>query len=558
MELCCINPSVAGFLCHVKKLGLQIAVLSDTYLSAGELRAIMESNRLSPELIDYVFTSSEQRVSKGEGKLFQLAVNRLGIQINEMLHFGDNEHSDYHAGMKAGVPCCHYRRNNERIDRVQLRERLISRNSNLSCSLNSVRALAQGLCAHLPAQYRGYFEDGAFLFGPVLARYADWCVGQFRDSGIRRVLAFMREGELLGSLIRNAATCAGVEMEVIPVFISRQATRLAAIGQATFDSLYSRAFKRDAPTIRQVLETFGIDPVTTGCDNLDHTIIDENAMASIIRKFCSSPFKEVIEQQSADRRKKLIAYFAPFVLGHPTVGVVDLGYNGSVQHNLQRSFGIEGVPVKTVGCYLSTRSNAVEVLLDGVDIRSYVGSLGSEDFAMRSFTSHPEIFEESVISCIGSTEGYEMDENGNGRPVLGIFRCSPEEQKLKQYVQEGILAFQKCWLSIAAEKIHIAPGILRPELLSEIDSYSFAIMHRLFTFPLREEVQRLGNLHHDDNNGIDTWNPICDDNCREALRSGGLIALLRKNPYWPQGVIALETPEIMDSVFNTWIALASI
>ncbi|WP_439333335.1 recombinase family protein, partial [Solidesulfovibrio aerotolerans] len=91
--------------------------------------------------------------------------------------------------------------------------------------------------------------------------------------------------------------------------------------------------------------------------------------------------------------------------------------------------------------------------------------------------------------------------------------------------------------------------VLDAACLEEIDREVIAILRRPWSFPTPEEAGRLGSLFHDDNNGTDTGGIICSDPCRAAFREGGLEKLYNSNAYWPQGIIGLESPGLIEHIF---------
>lgn len=559
-EFCFINPSVESFVTYARKLGRKIIIISDMYLSSEHLKSILTYNGFNADIFDFIITSSDETCSKTEGKLFNIALQKLDIMPSHMIHIGDNITSDYKVPQGLGIEAIYYYRLNNGLSEVLSRESLFASNPCDYASMEPLRVLSQKLMAHLPEQdYRDY-RNGAFLFGPVLARYADWCIKEFKKSGIKRVLAIMREGETFGSLLYNAASAAGLSIEIVPAFASRYSTNLASLREVNFNSLIVRSYKHGHATIRNLLSIFHIRPEETHFlkEELDKDLDTPEKHNNIITILSNSPYRELIEHRSREVRKKIVLYFKELIGEHSNIGLVDLGYHGTVQQYVEEIFRLEGINVKITGCYFSTRWTAAGNVLTGTDVRAYLSNLGSLDNCAVPFTEHPEFLEQAVCNLIGSTEGYEYDSCGKTYPVTGQFICSPAERRRKLLLQEGILMFQSLWLSLLKQKYFNDRPVITDTMVGQIDRYSGTIIHRLFGYPIQTEAVEFGSLHHDDNSGIDTWNVICDDYSRKLFREGGFNKLLEHHPYWPQGIVSMENPEIFKEFFARWHAFSEI
>jgi FMN phosphatase YigB (HAD superfamily) len=549
LDWCYLNPSTASLLRYARSMGFRTAILSDTYLSAEDLRAILRHNGFDESGIDLVLASSEEGCAKYDGRLFRMAADRLGVQPSEMLHIGDNLESDCRGAARAGVEARHYYRTAALHDEIFRREAGLRPSGRPFAGLHSLRVLANRLCVRggepLPAQYR----DGAFVLGPVLARFADACVERFARAGVSRVLSLMREGELLGELVRRAATARGIPLTVVDCYTSRRATALAALGEATAEGVHELLRGRPALTLRHALAILGMEDQTKAFseEELGRDIDTPEMLEAIARLVTRGEVRRLLETRSRTHRELAFAYLGPLAGGEPVVGVLDLGWSGSIQRHLSRIFRLCGRPVKTVGCYLGTTSRAGHVTLDGDLAHAYLDE---------PWTKRTLLLEIAITACVGSTDGYAREEGGTVAPVLGPFEIDPEERQAKELLRMGVLAFQELWLEWHGRK---AQSALTAEVAAEIDAYSQAILHRLIDFPLRAEARRFGGLHHDENYGVSTRRLLCEEGAVQALNAGGAAALgdVRVS-YWPEGVLAREAPALSRALSSRFSDLAGL
>lgn len=111
-----------------KRCGKQIACISDMYLPKEVIKHILESAGYAD--VDYLFVSSEERVCKYDGKLFDVFLKKTGFSAKEVMHFGDNYVSDCLAAQKVNIFA------NENITYIPSARELLTGNCGLAYSGN--------------------------------------------------------------------------------------------------------------------------------------------------------------------------------------------------------------------------------------------------------------------------------------------------------------------------------------------------------------------------------------------------------------------------------------
>ncbi|MDB6129072.1 MAG: hypothetical protein JWM04_179, partial [Verrucomicrobiales bacterium] len=544
-EFCFVNPMTFGLLQYARKKGLKVIVLSDIYLSASHLKEILRANEVDPSLLDLLLTSRDEGVCKGTGDLFRLGASKLGVKANQIVHIGDNFHADVQGARKAGVKGYHYYRTTPLTDKIFEREKVLG-DKGYAYSLDSVRLMARRMCSGgAEAEFR---KEGAFLLGPVMASYAAWAVETFKELQITNVVALMREGELLALLMKRYADSIGYELTLHPIFVSRQATNLASLGQLTPEIFLQRSQRRSKINVEELFRGFGLqEEEFKNCGiPLDRTISSTMDLVEVSQFVFSPVIKDKIEQRSAVKRAELLGYLKPFIAKGEKNGLVDLGWGGTIQRNLQHAFDLENWNVTLTGCYLATNRGASVQILNGLDIRSYLGFLGAPSHLLQAFLRSPEIIEQSLSACMGSTVGYSK-RGSEYHPVLEENRNTREESRQKYAFQEGVILFQQLLLSLASNK----SAVFKSESAGrDMRKALFPILTRLIAFPLEKEALRYGNLNHDDNFGSTAWQPICGQKSRTLLKEEGLIKFISNHDYWPQGILTTERAGLGETFFS--------
>jgi glycosyltransferase involved in cell wall biosynthesis/predicted HAD superfamily hydrolase/tetratricopeptide (TPR) repeat protein len=553
-DLCQLNPVMAGFLRHVRQCGCRVLIVSDIYLTADHLRGILRANHFDPAIFDVILTSCDAGLSKGTGNLFRYALKKLNLEAGQLLHIGDNVSSDVIGTRKAGVRCCHYRQMTAETTTLFDREEFLAGGEVMPFSFNPLRLLA---ARNFPKTAAESFwgQSGALLLGPLLARYATWACDQFMAAGVRQVGAFMREGEMLGQLLRNEAAAMGHKLEITPLYVNRKSTDLAAIGKLSSANLIDWLVHRQTLSVRTILENFGLRPeeVRKLPFSPNEKADSRERILKLAEYLFTPAISGLIEARSAEERGKVVDYFRPWLEAGTPVGLCDLGYNASAQLQLKRILDLEGLPAHLIGCYLTTCEVAARRRLDGLDIRHFIGAFGRPSLRYFAFLRSPTFVEQCITAPTGTTLGYRRSDDGTVKPVLDEIRFSPELLRHQHAFKEGVLLFQKLWLWTRSQKPELLNGISEDsqQVLAGLDRSSSTILARATAFPLPDELKHFGSLPLDDYYFAEGVKTICGPQEQELMRQGGYARLLTSpSVLWPQGVFNQNNTRAASEFFS--------
>jgi predicted HAD superfamily hydrolase len=541
-----INPAMISLARHAGALGYKLAVISDTYFTVAQLKQLLRDNDCSPALFDAFFASCEQGTAKWNGQLYQELFRHFDLHPAELMHFGDNENADIEIARLFGVRAVHYYKTNPQLDQLLGGEKkLRSSDFHPAGALNSIRILT----SRRADSAQDAFRDGAFVFGPALARYADWCVEKFKAADVRIVLALMREGELLGELVRRAAVAAGVDLKIVTCYTSRRATALASMSELTPADTLELLEGSCTMTLQSILDVLGLgEEIARQFDAkiIRQPLIMGDTVNGALKLLFDNPrVMQLLKAGRAESHALAFDYLKSLTGTESRVGILDIGWGASIQRNIARILRHGGQGVRTIGCYLACTRKSGRLALDGDEAHSFM-----EQEWNRS-TILPEL---AVSSPVGSTNGYERDAAGAVRPVLGAIELSAAEQSVRRRLREGILEFQSFWLNLLARK-----GF-STETLADLDRQTASIFYRLLEFPSKPEAERLGSMTHDENYfGENLTAPLCDDVAARQSRRGGIQVVCQTSRcHWPQGVLAREHPRLVNALSLGWSDVASM
>jgi hypothetical protein len=337
-----------------------------------------------------------------------------------------------------------------------------------------------------------------------------------------------------------------VELEVVPCFVSRLSTACASLSDVSVPHLEDLLEGNSGLTLHSILEILGILKEAELClsrELLFKPLTTPESIRGVLKLLSKQgPLRDLVEVSRKQRHQLAFGYLDALTRGHSVIGVVDLGWSGSIQRNISRILRLGGRQVRTVGCYLANTPRAADLFLDGDEAHACFGS------GWKGSTILPEI---AITACIGSTQGYRRTPAGDVLPVLGRFEIAPEEKQIKQRLREGVLAYQYLWNHVRATR---RPGAFTADIEADLDQELPSILLRLLDHPLPDEAWRLGRLNHDENYWGERFSrPLCASDGGERLRREGIQGLyVKPDSYWPQGVVARHHPRLVSALARRW------
>jgi hypothetical protein len=372
---------------------------------------------------------------------------------------------------------------------------------------------------------------------------------------VRKVGAFMREGEMLGALLQHENDARGHGLEIMPLYANRKSTELAAIGKLAADNLIGWLERRQTLPVKTILEHFGLDPADFRNPPfpLDETAGTRERVLKLAQYLFTPAIAGRIEARSAEERRKILDYLKPWIGSAAPVGLCDIGYNASAQRQLKRILDLEGHPARLIGCYLVTCERTAFRVLDGLDVRHFIGAFGQPHFNYYAFLRSPAFLEQCLTAPTGTTLGYQRATDGSVSPLLDEMRFPPELLQCQRAFKDGVLLFQKFWLWFRAQKPELLDGASADSqrVLAALDHGCSTILSRATAFPLPEELGYFGSLLLDDYYFSGGVKPICGPPERELARTGGYPKLLtEQSVLWPQGAFHLENTQAASEFFS--------
>jgi FMN phosphatase YigB (HAD superfamily) len=490
-----------------RRRGLQVVIVSDTYLSAPQLRRLIERTA-GPELlgmIDHIFCSSEYGMGKAAG-LFSHVLAGLGIPPSAILHVGDNPIADRDAPAKLGIHNVHLKQFDE-VTEQRLRLEAAAASMIEPASRVSVPLLQ----SHRPQLALRRDRDPAHMLGhdvlgPLMHGFAQWirAEAEAMESASGKpvkLLFLLRDGHLPARAFETLYP--DWADRVIPVEISRfTATAASFTDRAAIDDYMADTLpglRSSALPARQMLLE----------EKEWNALGEQTDMRRFARAIRQPATSTKILGRSARLAEGLFAHLrARGVSDGDCVMMIDLGYNGSVQ-NVVEPVLRAAMKLEIAGRYLLLR----EVQQSGLDKKGLFDVRHYDFKALYALAEDISIVEQLCTV----TQGSVIDYTPEGEPIRGAHDIKGAQSNCREIAQDACLAFLR----------GVGSAVVRPPASSDADASrrtSLAVLARLLFLPLADEVTLLENFQHDVNMGTDVQIRMVDSKAAgEGLKRRGLF-----------------------------------
>jgi FMN phosphatase YigB (HAD superfamily) len=534
------NKPLIRLLRRLKTRGLRIYFLSDMYLSAGHINELLVHFNVQ-DVFEGGFSSSDQKRSKGTGRLFRRAHERLipGFDYVTNVHIGDNRHSDYDMPRNLGIAAIHYvtlyhrltRRAVRRFNQLRLRFPNRSYKRRARGRLQTVlRAETNGLNRSQKALY-----GIGFKLAPALVNYASY-LGAYAEIKACPIFLISSEGKSIGRLLRRHRF--RLKLRHLPKINRINALRafayrsLQTLKMDLSQQLLGLFQAGEGKTQREnLLASWGLTKNNLGLSSLTLNIIDSPVLLSTAA-VSGGVHDMVMGKLRRAHRRVLRQLLVSRLFWASEAILADVGWNGTIQTLIDQLIQLRRSKTQVEGIYLGSTGSNIYGLQAEVRMHGVLFNRLNEPDAKALLIE--EIWE-YVLSYQFKREERERDDLSGAAARLahrwqGEKRDDPDAEKnhlIWQGIQRG--------LDVCLDELQIDPHTL------------YYVGRRglfgLFTQPTRDEALMLGSVTHQAGFGSKAARTIFD----LSLKSGylrrmsvvnplGLVNLIRTQ-YWPAGFV---------------------
>jgi FMN phosphatase YigB (HAD superfamily) len=496
---------------NARARGVRVVIVSDTYLDATQLRSLIAraAGDDVAAMIDRIFCSSVYGRSKAEG-LYELVLRDLKLAAPTILHIGDNAKADVDGVAKFGVRTLHLRQFSAATEQRLRLESTISAflHPRLAGTISAQQPHRAAIAAVEPQIADPAEALGFTVLGPTLHAYERWLQAEAaaieaERGGKVHWLFMMRDGYLPMRLHQATSHPAPAHATEISRFTATAASLVSE--KAVERYLQFELFSDLAAVVKQLL--IPRHEALLLLKDLPEVQGRLPAFLRAVRK--PQRMKQILKagQGFADR---LVAHVRATADPAPgdTLMLVDLGYNGSVQNDvdalLRKAFGVH-----VAGRYLLLR----EQYRSGCDKKGLIGEDHYDAATLETLCANVAVIEQVCTAAQGSTIDYMAD----GAPIRAGNSIKGRQSAVRERIQDGALRFER---EQAAVRVRGAPA----DELPMWRRAAAATLGRLMYLPVASELAVLDAFEHDINLGVDDTVALFDPAiARRGLRQRGLF-----------------------------------
>lgn len=529
------NPIMNIMIELAKKHHKNIIFLSDMYLSSTEIYRIALSKLSHKVAIESIFVSNEHNATKATGNLFRKAMNRLNLEAENLVHIGDNTHSDFKVPSGMGIKAIHFQ-NDEYLHQIRRTERAY-----IGQPIEYTNYLVQAnlLNPYSEEEERFYFDLGASLFGPILWDFSLWMKSIHASCEYKYLFLMMREGRLFTKVLKLVAP----ELPIELFYASRKSTFLLNLDPDDLNISSLNYFNYRSLSVADFYAHFklsivNVDIIAHANETLEQAQnihLEGATLFELITADLHSRLDEIKsitsqEHQSFLNYLKSIHYESNSFL-------FDFGASGSAIKNITKFLSKYDTPPKGYGMFYMHPSAYASHLTNRT--YSFLPTGEADESFVELIKRSPEIIEILFNGQTTTTLSYEK-----AQPILEI--SSPQSDEIAPLIEafdKGIEVFIHI---LFANHISMPLGSPRTNL---------RILSRLIELPHPREVKFLGKLYHDEGCGSTQMNPLITEDRVKILQQNPLsetyrklsenIWLYQKEIPWIHGTISTIDPEYL-------------
>jgi len=440
------DPDIEAFLANYPSE--KTMFLSDFYMPAPMLQRLIEKNGLG-HLVAGGVSSCDVGLNKRSGALFKYVHETSGIQPHEHVHIGDNAWSDVESPAQFGIRGISFVPEHSHNARLQ-HESLLSSRSDFFQHLRALQN--QALQSRLGSSSEK--SAAAFRMGveaaPLFMGQGLWVAEQAISQQLDKLFFLTREGEFFRRVYERLFPSLEIYGHSLPPHAELEVSRLSTF-VASMSDVTPHEFERiwrlnRSQKVSGLFSTLGLD-VDDFSSVLEEVGLGTNEVVEnpqsdvrLIKLIAAPVFQVAVRKKIQEQRELLTEYLAQKgIVDADKVGVVDIGWRGTIQDNLARILPASHIH----GMYLGLRK-VINPQPSNVTKSAY----GADELIDADTAQLFEVFGALEMLCNsdkGSAECYIKD---GGRVVakrsISIEENSSYEQFSKHF-QEGVLFAAEIW-----------------------------------------------------------------------------------------------------------------
>jgi FMN phosphatase YigB (HAD superfamily) len=469
----------------------EVAFLSDFYWSGDALRRLLDHHQVG-HWFSSGHVSCDVGLNKRSGRLYPHIHAHYDVLPEKHVHVGDNPHADIHAAKAHGIQTQHYLPEKAHAKRLHLEETFSDRRG-------FIRGVSERLTGDVPPACR---SPEAYRYGQRWSILFVGFVLEVMERGILDqvdALYFLtREGEFFLKIYQGLQEGNALGFEAKPAHlleVSRLATFAASLDAFSIQEMMRLWSLYSVQSMAALLKSLGLDLETFSALIEKHGLDPQEPMTypwlhDGVKAFFEDPEVAAVMGPLLSQKKALLLLYLKsrgFDEGAQRVGIVDIGWRGTIQDNLAKTLptvDFEGYYLGLNG-FLNEQPKNTRKSAFGPDAREpdFSGALLQQVALLEMLTN----------ASSGSVVAYRMGDQGVEVVTL---KDEGEHQVHEAFVvdfQRGVLATVPEW----AHQIRV-----HALMAEEIKAPAMAMWQEMIQSPPPFLGEAYFKLHHNETFGV--------------------------------------------------------
>jgi FMN phosphatase YigB (HAD superfamily) len=318
--------------------------LSDFYMSGDSLRGLLQHHGLH-DVVDGGISSCDIGLNKRSGNLFRHIHAIYRVSPDQHVHIGDNRHSDVEVPRRMGVHARHYQPAPEHAARIAREQVFADRGALLTHIEREALTTAELELGDAADERRSAFLLGVYT-APLFIGFLVFVAERSILDKPGKLFFFTREGEFFSRVFQALFPDKRFSGLGLPSHQLLEVSRLATFC-ASLQEISTREMMRlwnlySTQSVYALCKSLGLDPQQLNVLCVKHRLALTEPVTypwqdqRVIQLFEDTEFRTIVAGKIAAAREILMAYLrqAGWCESDRAVGIVDIGWRGTIQDNL--------------------------------------------------------------------------------------------------------------------------------------------------------------------------------------------------------------------------------
>lgn len=362
-KACCVaNEEMRAVYDYAKVKNKIIYISSDMYLPQAVIEHILHKNGYMG--YKKLFLSAVTMRPKATGEMYDDILAQSGVNCKKIVHIGDNDVADFQKAIEKGFNALLYKKSCTE-EWLNLKKFF---GDNFQYS--AISSLYLGNAAYLDTmnQVDFWYDFGNKYFGLLLFAYCKWLHSEKLRLNISKFYFMLRDGYIVKKVYdllypddnHNVYIYGSRRLFLFAGMQEYNDIKMHVSGLHTFGLTYEQVYQRlginDTYLEKEYCKVFDKKEVVKTERDLDR--IDDFFRTHVA----------ILNSISEKERKRIVEYLKSIDFFEGNIGIVDLGWKGSMLKSISKICKMEDLPVSMSGFYLATH----ECTCDGLHMNSFL------------------------------------------------------------------------------------------------------------------------------------------------------------------------------------------